>query len=421
MGSVWPGRDSKSLVNLCILVFLVLLTSVSAAADPPDLEARVLELEKQAAASAASGSVAPPPPSAPRAPFTISGFLKTDFLYGDARVNSTDAPRFALSETASKGTDDFFAATVQHSRLIGTWAGPELWGGALGGVAEVDFFTLNDTGDSKFNNAQLRARQLFAELRSKSWSVKVGQAWDIFSPLNPTTFNTNGNYWFGGNAGFRRPQIAGEATLPLGDHELTLAGSVNANIGRTDTIGGRTVNSGEDAGIPVFEGSLTAKLALLPAGPLTITASGLWGEEDLEGLENGIDQWAVGISVILPILNTLSLRGEAQIGENTDAFLMGGGIASDGDPVSAGSGWAEISFKATPDLVLTALYGLEDLSRSEVSNAGRQRNQLFGASVKYSVLKALTLAAEYTHFDTDFRSASDANANLLWWSLIFNL
>ena len=41
----------------------------------------------------------------------------------------------------------------------------------------------------------------------EDWTVLVGQTWDLISPLNPTSLNTNGNYWFGGNAGFRRPQF----------------------------------------------------------------------------------------------------------------------------------------------------------------------------------------------------------------------
>lgn len=378
-------------------------------------EGRLRQVETGAAPAAPADVAAKKPP------FSISGFIKTDFLYADGRLNSTDAPRFALSETSANRDDDFFSATVQHSRLVGQWAGPEVVGGSLGGLAEVDFFNLGDTGDSKFNNNQLRVRQLFVELRAQDWALKAGQAWDTFSPLNPSTLNTNGNYWFGGNAGFRRPQIAGERSFSLGGgNDIAVAASVNANIGRTETTAGRTLNSGEDAAVPVFEGSASLKLAVLPGGPLSLTASGLWGEEDVEGLKNGIDQWAVGLSVLLPVCERLTLKGEAQWGENTDAFLMGGGIAADASPVGAASGWVEAVFKVLPELSVSALYGLEELSRNDVAAAGRLRNQLIGANLKYTVVKGLVLAAEYTYFVTNFKGAPDATVNMVWWSVIFN-
>ena len=380
-----------------------------------DLDGRVRKVEAKAAAAPATDS----PPKKPA--FSISGFIKADFLYADGRVNSTDAPRFALSETASHKDDDFFSATVQHSRLIGQWAGPDVFGGSVGGLAEVDFFSLGDTGDSKFNNNQIRVRQLFAELRAQSWAVKAGQTWDLFSPLNPSTLNTNGNYWFGGNAGFRRPQIEAEKTFSFGKgHEVTVAGSANANIGRTETQSGRTINSGEDAAVPVFEGSTTLKLAVLPGGPLSLTASGLWGEEDVEGLEIGIEQWAVGLSLLLPLWDRLTIKSEFQWGENTDAFLMGGGIASNGDPVGGAGGWAEAAFKVTPDFTVTALYGLEDLSRGDVASSGRLRNRLIGGNAKYTVVKGLVVATEYTFIATAFKDAPNATVNMLWWSVIFN-
>lgn len=379
------------------------------------LDGRVQQVESKTAAAPAVEAAAKKPP------FYISGFFKTDFLYADGRVSSTDAPRFALSETSNNKDDDFFSATVQHSRLVGQWAGPEVFGGNVGGLAEVDFFSLGDTGDSRFNNSQIRVRQLFVELRAPSWAVRAGQAWDLFSPLNPSTLNTNGNYWFGGNAGFRRPQLAAEKTFALGSgNEAVFAGSVNANIGRTETLSGRTINSGEDAAMPVLEGSAQLKLAVLPGGPLNVAASGLWGEEDVEGLKNGIDQWGVGLSLVLPICDRLTLKGELQWGENTDAFLMGGGIASNGDPVGGAGGWVEAVFKITSDFSVIALYGLEELSRGDVASSGRLRNQLLGGNAKYTVIKGLVVATEYTFFATAFKGAPDANVNMLWWSVIFN-
>ena len=104
--------------------------------------------------------------------------------------------------------DSQFSGTVQHSRLIAKIGDFQLGASTKGRtVPEMDFFKLTDTGDTNFNNIQLRVRQLYAEIVGASWSVLVGQAWDLFSPLDVATLNTNGNFWFGGNAGFRRSQL----------------------------------------------------------------------------------------------------------------------------------------------------------------------------------------------------------------------
>ncbi len=77
------------------------------------------------------------------------------------------------------------------------------------------------------------------------------------SPLNPDSLNTNGNRWFGGNAGFRRPQLqVARKIVWAKDSPLTLKGSINANIGATTSVSGKTYDSGRRSGMPVFEAAI---------------------------------------------------------------------------------------------------------------------------------------------------------------------
>jgi hypothetical protein len=350
---------------------------------------------------------------------TLTGFLKTDFLWNNARLNSTSAPRFAAQDDHD---DDQFTATVQHSRIIAKITGPAIGEGRIRGHVETDLFNLFDTTDLNFNNNQLRLRQLYVALDHPTWRLLLGQAWDLFSPLNVATLNTNGNYWFGGNAGFRRPQIQIRKRFDLADgHSITPAFSVNSNIGVTVTDDDRVLNSGRDAGIPVLEGSLVYGFDGFDAGKILVGASGLWGQEDVDGVKSNLDQWGIAGHVVLPLTSWLTLKGEIQHGENLDAFLMGGGIiTANGDLIRATSGWGQITLRPCEKLTANAIYGQDDPRDSDLAADARSRNQVVGANLKYRPYTNFTLGVEYDYFDTRYKDAPNRDAHLLWFSGIFD-
>lgn len=353
-------------------------------------------------------------------PMSISGFIKGDMLWNSSRLNSTSAPRFVMSESGGKGSDDQFTATVQHTRIIGKIGDIEVGEDAKLRVhAEVDLFNLADTTDTNFNNNQLRVRQLYTELDVASWTILMGQAWDVFSPLNVSSLNTNGNHWFGGNAGFRRPQVrVSKNFAPADGHKMSLVGSVNANIGVTVTDGGRTLNSGRDAGIPVLEGRFDYTFPGW-AGPIRVGTSGLWGEEDIDGVENGVAQWAVGVHTVVPLHDRVTLSGEYHHGVNTDAFLFGGGVnVATGETIESDSAWLQLAAKATDQITVTAIAGFDDPENDDLAAGGRSFNRLAGGSVKYQAFKHLTLGVEYQNFATKYKGGSSESSNLIWTSAI---
>ena len=355
-------------------------------------------------------------------PFTLKGFLKADGFFSDGSVNSTDAPRFATGKN-DDDTDftDTFTGTVQHSRLIGKWDGPENGEVDVSGYLEMDLFNLGDIPDSlKFNNNELRVRQLYMDLGHDSWSVRAGQAWDLFSPLNPKSLNTNGNLWFGGNAGFRRPQLRLTKWFDFNSTQrLVVAASLNANLGLT-RVNGQTFKSGEDSGIPVVEGSLSYQVPLSDAGNAKVGLSGLWGEEEVDSFNSDKNQWAIGADAQLPLTEILSVKGEIHHGENTDAFLAGGGINTNGDEIETTSGWAQLSLKLTEMISLNVLYGIDTMSSGDLINGDREENQIIGTNILLSWSKAVTIGFEYDYFDTDYKNMSSENADLFWGSMIFN-
>lgn len=355
-----------------------------------------------------------------KVPITLTGFLKGDMLWNAPRLNSTSAPRFAASDPGHGG-DDQFTGTVQHSRLIARLGKVDLTSDTSAFAhVELDFFNLSDTGDTNFNNNQLRVRQLFAQVDHERWTVLAGQAWDLFSPLNPATLNTNGNFWFGGNGGFRRPQLRVVRSIGVGESTLEVAGSVNANVGVTVTDMGRTLDSGRDSGIPVLEGAVQYAFPGL-ADAVKVGVSGLWGQEDVDGVENNIEQWAVGAHAVIPLAGWLSLSGEYQLGENTDAFLMGGGInTTTGRGIWSQGGWAQATLGPWKRLTLNVLFGANDIEREDLAAGALKHNRVAGANLRFQVFEPLTVGVEYDHFDSDFRGAEDEKAEMLWASAILS-
>jgi len=144
------------------------------------------------------------------------GFLKGDAVYSSKGVLSFGNSNLSAPQEASGLDEAAFGFTAKHSRvgLKGTF-GENI---KVGGVVEIDFFSPNgfDT------NVNPRLRLAYASLAVDNWEFNFGQQWDLFSPLNPNTINTNANLWYAGNLGFRRGQIQVGYKIPVQNIEARL-------------------------------------------------------------------------------------------------------------------------------------------------------------------------------------------------------
>ncbi len=348
----------------------------------------------------------------------LSGFVKFDTLWNSDQVGaSTSAPRFAANDDLSGAQ---YTSTVQHSRINLALEGPEVFRGArLRGWLEMDFFNLGDTGDDNFNNNQLRVRNLYGTLEGDKWRVLMGQAWDLFGPLNANTLNTNGNVWFGGNVGFRRPQIQARYRFDFeGGWSLTPAFSINANTGVNDPedLG---LESGRDSGVPLFQASLISKIPFLDR-PIELGAWGVWGIEDLEGLKSDVDQWGVGGHFIAPITDWLKVQGEIHHGRNLNGGLAGQGTSSSGRPIASTGGFVQVTLKPFETLEGNFIAGVDDPRDGGLSDGDRSWNRVFMGNLKYRIFEPVTMAVEYERFDTTYQNEGRSEANVVWFAGILD-
>ena len=166
----------------------------------------------------------------------LYGFFKLDAVYQDAGVNGLTIPRYAVA-----GDGNLYLSAT-HSRFGLKYAGTPLNNGMnLSAVLEWDFL---DTTSP--NQMKPRFRQGFFSLQKKGHALLFGQAWDLFSPLGPTTLMTNGYLWQTGNLGFRHAQVRYSYVPP----RLDFAVSVNDPAS----------SGGWSAKMPVLQGRLGLKL-----------------------------------------------------------------------------------------------------------------------------------------------------------------
>jgi opacity protein-like surface antigen len=192
--------------------------------------------------------------------------------------------------------------------------------------------------------------------------------------------------------------------------------SANANIGTTRTVGAgasaRTLNTGEDHGTPLGEMLLEYAFPLGEGRSGAAGLSGVFGAEDLDGVDGGVPQ----------VIDGLTIRGELHYGANTDAFLMGGGInTGNGDALEAASGWAGVEYKPIKSVTLNVLYGHERIIDADLSAGSRERNQVGGVNVQYAPFDPIVFGLEYTYFRTGFDQRQNAADNMIWGSVIFKL
>jgi len=324
---------------------------------------------------------------------SLYGWIKGDATYQDDDMNSKVAPRFAVEE-GDNGTN----LTAMHSRLGLKWNGPMLDNGwNASGVFEFDLF---DSGSN--NQMKFRDRLAAFTIAKDRHSVLIGQHWDIFSPLGPTTLMTNGYLWQTGNMGFRRAQ----ARYTYKGDSFELAGSIN-----DPSMSGES----SETDSPLFEGRVGFGLAGLKLG-----VSGTYGQDDKSLPDGDSDIWGISGDVVWPISSAYSVKGEIATGENLANFLSRSKVNTvTGDEQETLAGWAELTYTGS-DFDWWAGGAFESLDDTEAGQtedtwmvfAGLQwklKSKLLGGA-------PVRLGVEVAHFDSSVDNGNDTDANQIIFS-----
>jgi hypothetical protein len=324
------------------------------------------------------------------------GFVKGDMYYAIGGVQSWKQSAITCASSATGLDTTATSFTAQHSRF-GLKGSGAIGNVTMGGVVELDFFVIASNA-----NANPRMRLAYAWCKPvKGLEIRAGQQWDLFSPLNPTTNNTNANLWYNGNYGFRRTQLTLQYGLNLGSVTPMLQVSGGEATKETSDLGIDNLS-----GIPMIQGRLS--LAFLEKMQIGVaTAYATYGV-DRDYATNG-----VSVDLNLPFHDLFSLKGEYAYGNNLDnanLFTIGGSGDANND-ISTSGFWVQAMSK--PASFFNIVAGFADemvLDLDEDDDAGKKEsNMTFYGDLIFPIGKYFSLSAEYQLLRTAMVGIDDAN------------
>ena len=334
----------------------------------------------------------------------LYGFFKLDAAYQDAGVNGLTFPRYAVAG------DGNFYLTATHTRFGLKYAGTPLAKGVnVAAVLEFDFF---DTTTP--NQMKPRFRQGYFTLGKKGHSFLFGQAWDLFSPLGPTTLMINGYLWQTGNLGFRHAQVRYTYEAPHFNVALSVSDPATAG--------------GWSAGMPVLQSRLGLKLGA--GGKYQLGLSGIYGRENaaLTGVafKNKVDAAGIGADWSLSLCKHLSLKGEFATGANLAYVMSRAAIFADlaaqeltGKKTS--SFWSELLL-ARGKWSGWLGYAFEDLTDEEQLAARElKKTAALLAGVQFAAGSGVSFGLEYALFNSRHFQSDKVKTNQLMLSAQLSL
>jgi hypothetical protein len=328
------------------------------------------------------------------------GFLKLDMMMHDAGINSFYAPRYAVPGDGETNL------TAMHSRFGFRWTGTPLASGfKVGGLVEWDLF------DASANQMRFRTRQVYLNLTKGGTNLLFGQAWDVFSPLGPTTLMTNGYLWQTGNLGFRRAQIRFGQEFKHFD----FAASVNDPASE----------AGSKSQVPLFQSRFGVRLG--PGNKIRIGVSGAYGKEEYKSASYQTDVDVKGLSLdwSVPFGKIFEFKGELANGDNLATFLSRASVFNSTSSLefqakNATSSWTELTIAkgrlngwvgyAFENLTITGQLATGDIADTNAAFTG----------IQFKLGKEVSLGLEYTYFLSERVGASNPHTHQVLFSAVYN-
>ena len=139
-------------------------------------------------------------------PIKFYGFLRMEAYYTTARMDNTVIPFFVRNESngEAENDDDAFAFDARLTRFGFDIDGGKLCKTAITAKLETDF--ANFVPGIQESRETPRMRLAYINLKNDKTYLRIGQDWDVISPLFPA-INAESLMWNAGNLGDRRPQV----------------------------------------------------------------------------------------------------------------------------------------------------------------------------------------------------------------------
>ncbi|MBN1306974.1 MAG: hypothetical protein JXA18_03595 [Chitinispirillaceae bacterium] len=325
------------------------------------------------------------------------GFVKGDMYYAVGGVTSWGKPSLTCASVATGSDTGATGFTAQHTRM-GLKGDGSLGGVTMGGLIELDFFVIAANA-----NARPRMRLAYAWCRPfEGFELRAGQQWDLFSPLNPTTNNTNANLWYNGNYGFRRPQLTLQYGLNLGAVRPMLQVS-GGETAKEDDLAGTWIGDDNLSRIPLVQGRLAASF-------LKNMEIGIAAAYAAYGIDRDLTTFGFSADAKLPFHALFELIGEFAFGRNlnnANLFTVGGSGTTNKDVTTNGF-WVQALSKPCHYFHAVAGFG-DEVVTSEVDDEKIESNMTFYGDLIFPIGTFFSLSLEYQLLRTTIARKEEAN------------
>lgn len=299
---------------VCFGVFLIAASATASAQNPPPADA------PPPAAVTPPPAPPPPPPPAPTLPFSIrpTGHVQGVIVLSNGIQSfsfpNASAPTAAANPAILAKPDDLYLGyQVQQSRL-GLWVGE---GSPVRAQVEIDFIHFDTASPTVQAYPRLRIAQV-------EWAPKeghrlfIGQAWDVWGPLNSHSVNLVGALFQAGNTGFLRHQLGYVGNF--GPVEVAAA------LGLQGSNGGATFNNLERAATPIGTVRIAYKKGKSVWAGVGFQATGLkFSGKDANGASVDETRTAYGANLFVEsTTGGFNLRAEGYFSQNlTNTGILG--------------------------------------------------------------------------------------------------
>lgn len=331
------------------------------------------------------------------------GFVKGDMVYASKGVLSFGEANLASAQVASGADHSAIGFTAMHTRfgLKGS-TGDDI---KVGGTIELDFF-----GGGFDANIKPRIRLAYASMQKGNLELRFGQQWDLFSPINASTNNTNGNMWYAGNMGFRRAQI--QAHYKLATEGLSPLLQVSIGEGTKEASGLGTDNN---SGMPMIQGRLSAKL--IKNNVIGVYFAYAKHEPDPDTDDDEFNTSGFGVDFTLPFSPMFTLKGEVNMGtnlNNCNLFTIAGNGSKDNDRKAMGI-WVNALSKPSSTVNVAAGFGMDTNQTDDLADGAYESNTVIYGDLIFPCSSGFSIALELQSISTKIKGG-DSNS-----ALVFNV
>jgi len=323
------------------------------------------------------------------------GFVKGDMVYATKGVLSFGSDNLSAPQLASGVDNAALGFTAQHTRfgLKGS-VGEDV---KVGGQIELDFY-----GGGFNSNVNPRIRLAYAWMAMNNFELRFGQQWDIFSPNNATTNNTNGNMWYAGNRGFRRGQIqfiykmAMEGLNPMMQLSIGEAAKEASGLGADN-----------NAVMPMIQGRLSAKLMDKHVVGVYFAYAKFSPDPDTSDYDYNASGF--GLDFNFPFNKMLTLKGEVNMGtnlNNCNLFTIVGNGNADLDAKSLGL-WANAIVKPSDTFHAVLGVGMDKNQTDDLAAGKIEQNMVVYGDLIFPFEHGFSIAVELKSISKKYKDVDD--------------